>query len=83
MTHEELKERFIELLKAADEYSAQRCITDYDEAIADNAEYLIAHGATVESPVTIHMEPLHIAENVSEKLSESLPTRRERILYEN
>lgn len=72
MTYDEQKERLIELLKAADEYSAERCITDYDEAIADNAEYLIAHGVTVEPPVTIHMEPLCIVENISDRLSENL-----------
>ena len=83
MTYEEQKERFIELLKAADEYSAQRCITDYDEAIADNAEYLIAHGATVEPPVTIHIDPLQIAENASEKMSDEVRRTIERIFYEN
>lgn len=76
MTYEEQKERLIELLKAADEYSAERCITDYDEAIADNAEYLIAHGVTVVPPVTIHMEPLCIAETVSDKLLASYKTLR-------
>lgn len=41
------RERLIELLKAADEDSARRCITDYNEAIADNADYILANGVIV------------------------------------
>lgn len=44
------RERLIELLKAADESSARRCITDYNEAIADNADYLLEHGVIVLPP---------------------------------
>lgn len=42
-----MKERLIKLLKQADENSANKLITDYDDAIIDNAEYLIAHGVIV------------------------------------
>jgi hypothetical protein len=42
----------IELLKAADEDSARRCITDYNEAISDNADFILANGVIV-PPVKI------------------------------
>lgn len=38
------QERLTELLKQADEHSASRCITDYDEAVADNAAFLLENG---------------------------------------
>lgn len=41
------QERLIDLLKQADEYSASRCITDYDEAVADNAAFLLENGVIV------------------------------------
>jgi hypothetical protein len=41
------RERLIELLKASDEDSARRCITDYNEAISDNADYLLSNGVIV------------------------------------
>ena len=51
-----MRERLIELLKEADEHAMRRCITDRDEAIADNADYLLANGVfvvphTVDSPI--------------------------------
>lgn len=42
-----MRERLIELLKEADERSANRLITDYGEAIEDNADYLLANGVIV------------------------------------
>lgn len=41
------RERLIELLKKADENSANKCITDYEEVVADNADYLLANGVLV------------------------------------
>lgn len=41
------QERLADLLKQADEHSASRCITDYDEAIADNAAFLLENGVTI------------------------------------
>ncbi len=42
-----MRERLIELMKEADEHSIRKCITDYDEAIADNADFLLDHGVFV------------------------------------
>jgi len=55
-----MKDRLIALLKAADESSASRCITDYDEAVADNADYLLDNGV-IAPPVKIGQTvyPLH------------------------
>ena len=41
------RERLIELLKKADNSAASRCITNYEDAIADNADYLLANGVVV------------------------------------
>lgn len=41
------QERLTDLLKQADEHSASRCITDYDEATADNAAFLLENGVIV------------------------------------
>lgn len=51
-----MRERLIELLKEADERSMRRCITGYDEVIADNADFLLANGVfvvphVVDSPI--------------------------------
>lgn len=43
----EQRERLIELLKQADEHAVRRLITDYNEAIADNASYLLDNGVIV------------------------------------
>lgn len=42
-----MKKRFIELLKKADDNTANKGITDYNEAIADNATYLLSEGVIV------------------------------------
>lgn len=41
------RERLIKLLKLADDYAATNLITNYDDAIADNADFLLANGVTV------------------------------------
>lgn len=41
------RERLIELLKKADNSAASRGITNYEDAIADNADYLLANGVIV------------------------------------
>lgn len=41
------QERLTDLLKQADEHSASRCITDYDEATADNAAFLLENNVTI------------------------------------
>jgi hypothetical protein len=41
------QERLTDLLKQADEHSASRCITDYNEATADNAAFLLENGVIV------------------------------------
>ena len=46
-TRDEMKEKLIRLLNEADEIALRRGITDRDEAIADNAEYLIEKGVSV------------------------------------
>ena len=38
------RDRLIELLKKADDNASRKLITDYDDAIADNADYLLANG---------------------------------------
>ena len=42
-----MKNRLIELLKKADENAANKCITDYEDALADNADYLLENGVSV------------------------------------
>lgn len=42
------RDRLIELLKKADKNASDKGITDYDDAIADNADYLLANGAMVQ-----------------------------------
>ncbi len=44
MAENDMLDRLKDLLKKADENSANKCITDYEEVIADTAEYLLAHG---------------------------------------
>ncbi len=39
--------RLIDLLKKADENTERKCIMDYEDAIKDNAEYLLAEGVVV------------------------------------
>jgi hypothetical protein len=41
------RDRLIELLKGADNNASQKLIMDYDDAIADNADYLLANGVIV------------------------------------
>ena len=41
------KDRLIELLKKADDIASKKLIMDYDDAIADNADYLLANGVIV------------------------------------
>jgi hypothetical protein len=41
------RDRLIELLKKADENASKKLIMDYDDAIADNADYLLANGVIV------------------------------------
>jgi len=45
----EMRDTLIDLLKKADENSARKCITDYEDAIIDNAEYLLANGVIAPS----------------------------------
>ena len=42
-----MRDRLIELLKQADEYASAKMITDYEDAIQDNADHLIANGVIV------------------------------------
>lgn len=42
-----MKDRLIDLLKKVDENAANKGITDYKDAIADNADYLLANGVIV------------------------------------
>ena len=42
-----MRDRLIDLLKQADKSAAERIITDYGVAIADNADYLLANGVIV------------------------------------
>lgn len=44
------REKLIDLLIAADESAQKRGITDYKEAIADNADFLLKHGVIVLPP---------------------------------
>lgn len=41
------RDRLIELLKKADDNASKKLITDYDDAIVDNADYLLANGVIV------------------------------------
>ena len=40
---EQTRDRLVELLKKADENTSAKAITDYEDALLDNAEYLIAN----------------------------------------
>ena len=42
-----MRDRLIELLKQADENTSSKGITDYNDAIPDNADYLLANGVIV------------------------------------
>ena len=42
-----MRDRLIELLKKADKNTSDKGITDYADAIADNADYLLANGVIV------------------------------------
>jgi hypothetical protein len=42
-----MRDRLIELLKKADKNASDKGITDYVDAIADNADYLLANGVIV------------------------------------
>jgi hypothetical protein len=41
------RDRLIELMKKADKIASNKLIMDYDDAIADNADYLLANGVIV------------------------------------
>ena len=41
------RDKLIELLKKADDIASKKLIMDYDDAIADNADYLLANGVIV------------------------------------
>lgn len=43
-----MRDRLIELLKKADKNASDKGITDYDDAIADNADYLLANNVIVQ-----------------------------------
>ena len=43
----DMRDRLVELLKKADENACAKAITDYEDAILDNAEYLIANGVII------------------------------------
>jgi hypothetical protein len=47
MQTEKQRERLVELLKKADESASNKMITDYEDAIKDNADYLIANNVVV------------------------------------
>lgn len=41
------RDKLMELLKKADNIASKKLIMDYDDAIADNADYLLANGVIV------------------------------------
>lgn len=43
----EIRDRLADLLKKADKNCERKCITDYEDAILDNADYLIENGVVV------------------------------------
>lgn len=47
------RDKLIELLKKADDIASKKLIMDYDDAIADNADYLIANGVTVQEWISV------------------------------
>lgn len=61
-------ERLTDLLKQADEHSASRCITDYDEATADNAAFLLENGVIV-PPVKVG-QTVYETQNVRKRIQE-------------
>ena len=47
MQTEKQKERLVELLKKADENASNKMINDYEDAIKDNADYLMSNNVVV------------------------------------
>lgn len=47
MQTEKQRERLVELLKKADEIASNKMITDYEDAIKDNADYLMSNNVVV------------------------------------
>ena len=47
METEKQRERLVELLKKADENASNKMITDYEDAIRDNADYLMSNNVVV------------------------------------
>lgn len=43
----EMVDKLVALLKEADKNCERKCITDYEDAILDNAEYLLSKGVIV------------------------------------
>ena len=56
------RERLIDLLKKADENTERKCITDYKDAISDNADFLLDNGIIV--------SPMPMAEWLRRELTE-------------
>ncbi len=54
-----MRDRLIELLKAADRYTSGKGITDYNEATADNADNLIENGV-IAPPVSVGQKVWYI-----------------------
>jgi hypothetical protein len=55
-------ERLVDLLKKADKNTELKCITDYEDAILDNAEFLLDNG--------IIIAPMPMAEWLRKELTE-------------
>lgn len=55
-------ERLVDLLKRADKNTELKCITDYEDAIFDNAEFLLDNGIIV--------GPMPMAEWLKKELTE-------------
>ena len=50
----EMRDRLADLLKKADKNCERKCITDYEDAILDNADYLIENGVVVSQWISVN-----------------------------
>lgn len=48
-----MRDRLADLLKKADKNCERKCITDYEDAILDNADYLIENGVVVPQWISV------------------------------
>lgn len=77
-----MKDRLIQLLKKADEYAQKKCITDYDEAISANADFLLSEGV-IAPPFPIGTTYYRIVKKEGKHIGEFYHIREYKLNYYN